>query len=131
MEKKRQPIGDVLIVDDDPAICEILKTYCENLGCFRNILTANEGSNASNKLRNQKFALIILDMQLPKKSGLDLIRELDDKSINQRSSILIASGILDKSVVEKVIALGIKFFLPKPFDEAGFQEKVLKLLRAK
>jgi two-component system chemotaxis response regulator CheY len=128
---KKQLLGDVLIVDDEPAICEILKQYCINLGCFRNIIFAHDGSMASNKLRNQKFALVMVDLKMPKKGGIDLIRELDDKSMNKRSSIIVVSGNLDKTMFEKIVALGVKNFLPKPFDEANFQEKVLKLLGAK
>lgn len=131
VEKKKQLRGDVLIIDDDPGICDILEQYCINLGCYRNILIANDGSIASTKLRNQKFALILVDMQLPRKSGLDIIRELDEKSLNQKSSIIVVSGTLEKTTLEKVIALGVKNFLQKPFDEATFQEKVLKLIGAK
>ncbi len=131
VEKKKPLLGDVLIIDDDVSICEIIKQYCENLGCFRNILFAHDGSMASTKLRNQKFAVIFVDMKLPKKSGLDVIRELDDKSLNQRKSIVVISGTLDKTMLEKAVALGVKYFIPKPFDEAVFQEKVLKLVGAK
>lgn len=130
IEKKKPALGDVLIVDDDTSICEVLKQYCVNLGCFRNVIFAHDGLIASNKIRNQKFALILIDMKLPKKSGLDIIRELDD-SINQKNSIVIISGNLDKTVFEKSFALGVKSFIPKPFDEAVFQEKVLKLVGVK
>jgi response regulator of citrate/malate metabolism len=131
LEKKKQLLGDVLIIDDDPSICDILEQYCINLGCYRNIIIANDGSLASTKLRNQKFALILVDMQLPRKSGLDIIRELDDKSINSKNSIIIVSGTLEKTTLEKAVGLGVKMFLQKPFDEATFQEKVLKVIGAK
>ncbi len=126
--KPKSTVGDVLIVDDDKDICEIIKKYCENMGCFRNIIIANDGAIASNKMRNQKFSLILIDLKMPKKSGLDLMREFDDKSLNKKTSVMVVSGTLDKTMLEKSIALGIKNFLPKPFDEAGFQERVLKLL---
>ncbi len=98
------------------------------MGCFRNIIIANDGAIASNKLRNQKFSLILIDLKMPKKSGLDLMREFDDKSLNRKASVMVVSGTLDKTMLEKSIALGIKNFLPKPFDEAGFQDRALKLL---
>lgn len=126
--KTKQLIGDVLICDDDKDVCEILKQYCLNMGCFRNIVFAQDGSLASNKLRNQKFALILIDLKMPKKGGLDLIRELDDKTLNKRSQVMVVSGTLDKTMLEKGIALGVKHYLPKPFDEANFQEKVLKVI---
>jgi two-component system, chemotaxis family, chemotaxis protein CheY len=131
LDKKKPSRGDVLIVDDDTAVCETLKTYCENMGCFRNILITHDGSMASSKLRNQKFALILLDLNMPKKGGVDLLRELDDKTINSKNSIVIVSGELDKTKVESIYAAGVKFFLPKPFAEADFQDKILKLLNLK
>lgn len=131
IDKKKNLVGDVLIIEDDISICEILEDYCKKMGCFRNVLIAQDGSMASSKMRNQKFALILVDLKLPKKGGLDLVRELDDKSVNRRSSVLIVSGTLDKTMLEKLVALGVKNFLPKPFDEAGFQEKVLKVLALK
>lgn len=127
-EKKKPTRGDVIIIEDNPSICILLKKYCVNMGCFRNIIIAQDGFTGSNKLRNQKFALIIMDMQLPRKSGLEILREMDDKSLNSKDSILIASGELDKMMLEKAMAVGVKFFLTKPFAEAEFQEKVLKLL---
>jgi DNA-binding NtrC family response regulator len=44
-DKKKQLRGDVLIIDDDASICEILKGYCENMGCFRNILIAQDAQS--------------------------------------------------------------------------------------
>lgn len=129
--EKKASQGDVLIIEDDPAITEILEVYCKNMGCFRNILKAADGSMASSKMRNQKFSVILLDIKLPKKGGLDLVRELDDKSLNTRMNILVVSGTLDKTVLEKMVAMGVKNFLPKPFTEASFQERVLKLLAGK
>lgn len=128
---KKPLIGDVLIVEDDPEIVEILTDYCARMGCFRNVLVAGDGSTASNKLRNQTFALILLDLKLPKKGGLELVRELGSKAVAVKSKILIVSGSLDKTVVEKLIENGIKNFLPKPFNETGFQDRVLKILAAK
>lgn len=129
IKKEKQTIGDVLISDDDPNVCEILKQYCINLGCFRHIVIAHDGALATNKLRNQKFKVIFLDIKMPKKAGLDVIREFDDKSLNQKSSILVVSGNVDRTILEKVVSLGVKNFLMKPFTEEEFQERVLKMIR--
>lgn len=128
IDQKKQLIGDVLIVEDDPSIVEILKEYCVRMGCFRHIIVAPDGSLASSKLRNQAFALVLLDLKLPKKSGLELVKELSDKSLNIKNKFLIVSGTFDKTIAEKLIEQGIKNFLPKPFDEAGFREKVNKII---
>jgi len=131
METKKftQTVGDVLIADDDAKICEVIKQYCINLGCFRNIVIAHDGALASNKLRNQRFKIIFLDMKMPKKAGLDVIREFDDKALNSKTSILVVSGEIDKTILEKTVSLGVKNFLMKPFTEEEFQERVLKMIK--
>lgn len=128
LEKKMQ--RDVLICDDDKEICEILKVYCENMGCFKNIVFAHDGITATQKLRNQKFALILLDISMPKKTGFDLIGEFDNNSINNKDSILVQSGTLEKDLIAKILQSGVKSFMVKPFDEKQFQEKVLRILGA-
>ncbi len=128
LEKKMQ--RDVLICDDDKAICEILREYCEHMGCFKNIVFAHDGITATQKLRNQKFALICLDISMPKKTGYDLIGEFDANSINIKDNILVVSGTLEKDLIAKIIQGGVKNFMVKPFDEKQFQEKVLRILGA-
>ncbi|RPJ77950.1 MAG: response regulator, partial [Alphaproteobacteria bacterium] len=86
------------------------------MGCFKNIIVANDGMMAAQKLRNQKFALILLDMNMPKKSGLDLLSEFDSETLNRKENVLIVSGTLEKSLISKILGQGVKTFLVKPFD---------------
>ena len=119
---------DVLIIDDDKNICEILREYCHNLGCFKNIVFAHDGVMACQKLRNQKFSIVLLDMNLPRKSGHEILSEFSSDALNQVDKILVVSGTLEKDLIAKLICSGFKTFLVKPFDEATFQERVLKIL---
>ncbi len=128
LDKKIQ--RDVFICDDDKGICEILKEYCENMGCFKNIVFAHDGITATQKLRNQKFSLICLDMSMPKKTGYDLIGEFEAGSLNLKDNILVVSGTLEKDLIAKILQSGVKNFMVKPFDEKQFQEKVLRILGA-
>ncbi len=126
LDKRMQ--RDVLIVDDEKEVCEILKVYCENMGCFKNIVMAHDGITATQKLRNQKFALVCLDISMPKKNGFELIGDVEGNNINSKDNILIVSGTLEKDLIAKIIANGVKNFMVKPFDEKQFQEKVLRIL---
>lgn len=126
LDKKIQ--RDVLICDDDKNICEIIKIYCENMGCFKTIVFAHDGITATQKLRNQKFALVCLDISMPKKTGYDLIGDVEATNINSKENILVVSGTLEKDLIAKIIQSGVKNFMVKPFDEQSFQEKVLKIL---
>lgn len=126
LDKRMQ--RDVLICDDDKNICEILKVYCEHMGCFKSIVFAHDGITATQKLRNQKFALICLDINMPKKNGYDLLGDIEVGGHNTKESVLIVSGTLEKDLIAKIIASGVKHFMVKPFDEQNFQDKVLKIL---
>jgi response regulator of citrate/malate metabolism len=121
---------DVLIIDDDKDICAIMKEYLSDMKCFRLIVAAHDGSVATQKLQNQKFGLIILDMNMPKKSGFDLLKEFEgtSHSTNKKENVLVISGTLDRDLISKVIQRGVKNFLVKPFDEAGFKERVNKMV---
>ncbi len=129
--KKAQPQGDVLIVDFDPESGAKIKTYCESLGCFRNILITQDGASASSKLRNQKFALIVLELNMPKKSGLDVLREMNDRSLNSKNNVIVISETLNQTMVEKITISGVKSYLPKPFSEEDIRNKILKLMALK
>jgi two-component system chemotaxis response regulator CheY len=120
---------DAIIIDDDRGVIEVLEMYCENLGVFRNIIKARDGSEASKKLANQKFSLILLDINMPKKSGVDIIKELEDKNHpNDLSAVIIVSGELNKTILAESMKRGAKNFIVKPFDETQFRDKVKGVL---
>lgn len=125
---------DVLIIEDDPDISAIAKEYLESMNCFRHIIEANDGMIATQKLQKQKFGLIILDMNMPKKNGLDLISEFEPApgtstaAMNKKENVLVISGTLDRGLIAKVIQRGVKNFLIKPYDELAFKEKVSKMI---
>lgn len=119
---------DVLIIDDDKQLCAVLKQYLEDMQRFRKIVEAHDGTVATQKLQNQAFGLILLDMNMPKKSGFDLIKEFDGASLNKKDNVLVISGTLDRDLIARIIQRGVKNFLVKPFDEQSFKEKVAKLL---
>lgn len=124
---KLDPEGpvDCLIADDDPAVVDTLTMYCENLGIFRNIVPAEDGQVATTKLRNQKFALILVDINMPKKDGLSLLTDFTTVSnMNELSYVVIISGEIDKPKLTEALTKGVKNFLTKPFDEEMFRKKI-------
>ena len=120
---------DCIIIDDDPGVCEVLKAYCENLGVFRNIIVATDGALGCNKLRNQKFSLILLDINMPKVNGIDVLRDFGKDHPNSFEDVVIVSGELDREKIKSIMSVGIKNFLIKPFTEGQFQEKVLPIIK--
>ncbi len=122
--------NDVIIVDDESSVIDLLEMYCEEMGCFRNIIKARDGSEASKKLSNQKFCLILLDINMPRKSGVDLIKEIAGKDHpNDPQAVVIVSGELSKEVLAESMKRGTKHFLVKPFTQEQFEEKARAILK--
>lgn len=124
-------LEDCLIIDDDLGVCEVLKMYCENLGVFRNILIANDGIIASSMIHNQKFGLILLDINMPKKSGIDVLKDFKhNANPNNIKKVIMISGDVKEESIREIVARGVKHFLVKPFDENSFKEKVTSVTTA-
>jgi response regulator of citrate/malate metabolism len=119
-------LEDVLIVDDDEDICEILSDYVKSIGAFRNIVVALDGSHAIDKLRNQVFSLILLDLNLPKKNGLEVLNYIKGEKIHNLDSVIMISGEFDEKMIKKAVEAGGRCFLAKPFSQDLVVDKIKK-----
>lgn len=119
---------DILIVDDDKNVCEILKEYCNQLKIFNKIYISYDGADAISKMHQHTFGLIILDMNMPKKTGLDVIKEeVIGQNTIKKENILVLSGNLDPATVSRLIQSGLINFMSKPIDEVQFKDKIKKM----
>ena len=101
----------ILGVDDDDGIRNLVKQYLiENNFLIR---TANSAEDAKNKISIIKFDLIVLDIMMPGKSGLDFTLENKDK-INTPIILLTAKGEADERI--EGLETGADDYLPKPFE---------------
>lgn len=122
---------NVLIADDDLELCEIMKFYLSKVESVKTIVTVNDGMSAVQKIRNQKFDLILLDMKMPKKNGYEILDEFRGNPFNTISSVVAMSGTMDMEILTINTSNGIKTFLIKPFDEDRFLEKINKTIMVK
>jgi len=120
---------DAIIVDDDKNICETFKEYLKAMGVVRHVIIANDGVTAMNKLNNQKFGLILLDLELPKRDGAQIVQLLKESDPDALTRVIIVSGKIDKNTMTTAIQNGVKNFLVKPFGEAEFKQKVALVLK--
>ena len=107
----------VLIMDDDQRICRIIRRVADNLG-VESFATSNPEHFDSAYLSFEPN-MILLDLQMPKLDGVELLRKLADR--HSRAAIILLSG-MDKSVLEttnqlgKSLGLNMAGFLSKPMD---------------
>ncbi len=121
---------DAIIIDDEGDICELCKEYIDELGIFRHVVVAQDGITATAKLNNQSFGLILLDMKMPKKSGLDILKHIRSMSNNKPEKVVIISGELDKNKMAEALKCGCKNVIIKPFTKESFQEKIKMICTA-
>lgn len=104
----------VLIVDDNGYYVNRMVTMLDNLGHIENIHTAGNCREAYSSLTTQKHDFILLDINLPDGSGIDLLQEIKDK--NQDCEIIMISNQIDSYYETKCKKLGAKYFLDKTND---------------
>ncbi len=104
-------LAHILVVDDDEGIRLLVKKYLNENGYL--VTTANSAEDAFEKILIIKFDLIILDIMMPGKSGLEFIKE-KKKDLDTPVILLTAKGQSDERV--EGLEVGADDYLPKPFE---------------
>lgn len=114
----------LLIIDDDPNICEMLRLYLEKEGY--QVKTASDGADGVNYFKIYEPDLVLLDIMMPRKDGWQVCREI--REISPKPVIMItAKG----EVFDKVLGLelGADDFIVKPFDMKELSARIKAVLR--
>ena len=101
----------ILLVEDDPYINQLYSTFLENEGY--QVLSAFDAQQADELLKKNSFDLVLLDIMLPDRSGLDILQDLRNDPATATLPVLILSNIEEPDVVEQATALGANKYLVK------------------
>lgn len=114
----------ILIVDDEPDICEIVDMVLSDVGYDVSVLT--EGAEVVDHVRQNAIDLVVLDLELPDADGLSLTRTLKERT---DVSVIILSG--RGETTEKIIGLeiGADDYMGKPFEPRELLARVRSVLR--
>ncbi|KRO60089.1 MAG: two-component system response regulator, partial [Pelagibacteraceae bacterium BACL5 MAG-120705-bin12] len=104
-------IAHILVVDDDDGIRLLVKKYLNENNFL--VSTADNAENASAKIKVVKFDLIILDIMMPGKSGLEFIKDNKNK-LDTPIILLTAKGEASERI--EGLEIGADDYLPKPFE---------------
>ena len=116
-------LAHILVVDDDDGIRTLVKKYLiENKFL---VTTAESAEDATEKIRIIKFDLIILDIMMPGKSGLDFITE-HKKKLDTPIILLTAKGEAKERI--EVLEYGADDYLPKPFEPRELTLRIKNIL---
>lgn len=121
METKR-----VIIVDDEMVLGQLLQAAFATLGGKIEVAVVPSAEQASSEITGKEINLLVSDVKLPGKSGLDFTKDV--KSKLPAIKVILVSGMNDPSIKDKAMDAGADAFFPKPVDMRDFLETASRLL---
>ena len=120
------PLGRILVVDDDSDIRQLSTEVLIHSGY--EVDAAADGAAAWEALQSKTFNLLITDHNMPKLTGVELVRKL--RSARMALSVILATGRLPANELAQNPSLQLAAMLPKPFSIDELLGTVTKVLRA-
>ena len=120
MEAKKR----ILICDDEEGVRESLNLI---LGEDYNLAFANNGNEALRYLEKANLDLIIMDIKMPQKNGLEALKELRQQKPNVK--VIMITGYQSVETAAEASKYGILEYITKPFESSLVKETVQKALR--
>jgi len=117
----------VLIADDEPDILEILKYNLEREGY--QVITAKDGNEALDKAKVYHPDLVVLDMMMPRKNGMEVLELLRAQAAFRDTLIMFLTALSDEATQLKGFSTGADDYVSKPVSTSVFVSKVNALFR--
>jgi response regulator of citrate/malate metabolism len=115
----------VLVVDDDFMVARIHRGYVERLPGFRVLGEAHTAAEALQSVEAQRPGLVLLDIYLPDRSGLDVLREVR-ASGSAAPDVIVITAARDVATVRSAMHGGVANYLVKPFTFATFSDRLAR-----
>lgn len=117
---------DILIVEDEPAILDSLSFILGRNGW--SVAVARDGEMALESARRLKPKLLLLDIMLPKKSGLDVLKEVRAHPATKDMAVVVLTARGQQYDRELAAELNADGFITKPYSNVEVVEEVRRML---
>lgn len=117
------PKYKILLCDDEVGIRESLKLILEK---DYDVLEATNGKECLESLKTNPVDLILMDIKMPKASGLDILKQI--KSIDHKIKVVMVTGYKSVETASEAIKAGASDYIVKPFASKDILETVRKIL---
>ncbi len=115
----------VLVCDDSILSRKKLMDSLKELGCT-NITEAVDGEDVVNKYKENPTTIVFLDIVMPKKDGIDALKEILD--FDSEAKVIMASSVGTQSYLKEAIQAGAKDFLQKPMDKEQLKKIITNVI---
>ena len=120
------PNMPILVVDDFSTMRRIIKNILRQLG-YTNVIEADDGTTALEKLQSNPVDLVILDWNMPKMTGIELLRTMRADPKFKAVPVLMVTAEAQKENVVEAVQAGVNNYIVKPFTAETLKEKVDKI----
>ena len=121
MEKKIK----VLMIDDNISLVGLIEEYFENNPRIEIVGKAYDGEEGLKIIKENKldFDLIILDLIMPKKDGMAVLKAMKEENINK--NVIVATSYNAPETIRKVSEFGVNYYILKPFELTELEDKII------
>ena len=115
----------VLMIDDNVNLTQMVEDYFEDNAKIEIVGKAYDGEEGLKIIKegSLKYDLIILDLIMPKKDGMGVLKELKEAKII--SNIIVATSYNAPDTIRKVSEYGVNYYILKPFELSDLEDKIL------
>jgi len=117
----------VLVVDDDPDILEYLQDFLGAEGF--EVTTLSDPTLAVERVRDEVFHLVVLDLMMPKVSGMDLLAQI--RAVDDDIAVIILTGHPSLDSATASIQHEVSAYIHKPFTPAEFRDVIARIAKKK
>src|SRR3989344_1333364 len=115
-------IEKILVADDEPLMRNFIAETLERLG--KEVVVVCDGAEAIQRLKEESFDLVLSDLKMPKKSGLDVLKAA--KALNPQTLVILATAYGSIETAVEAMRLGAHHFLIKPFSPEALETALEK-----
>lgn len=113
----------ILIVNEVLLTRKIVKSCLSNLG-FENVMEAEDGNTALEKMKNQSFQLVISEWDISHSTGIELLKQLRASDGHRELPVLMITSDAKKDDVIEAVKAGVSNYLMRPFTPDQLQSKL-------
>ena len=120
--------ADILVVDDNPVNVELLMDLLEDEG-YRNVEGITDPLLVEARVHKKRPDLILLDIRMPRISGLELLELLNNTWDDQVPAVIVLTAQIDEATRHQALQLGAQDFLTKPFNHIEVLQRIRNTLQ--
>ena len=121
----------LLVVDDNHSLVEMMEEYFDNTSNIEIKFEAEDVYEGIEIVKNKsdEFDIVILDIVMPKKDGMELLRYVNKNRIDKK--VIILTSYNTQETIRQAAELGASYFMLKPFELSDLEEKINSLMTKK